>query len=102
MIAARLPLLATLFELTGTQTPYGGRSVTYDLIGSVWLRSGTARRRQRSEAGTTVAVETLTAESRADDRLIAGRVLRFGGGDWRIVAAELVGGRALLDLERMR
>lgn len=102
MIAARLPLLAHLFEVTETETPYGGRSVTYDLIGSVWLRLGMPRRRERSEAGCAATVEVVTAESRADSRLTAGRLLQFGGGDWRIVAAEFVGGRAILNLERMR
>lgn len=102
MIAARLPLLAHLFQVTETETPYGGRSSTYDLIGSVWLRPGTPRRRTQNEAGRAALIETLTAESRSDARLAKGRVLQFGGGDWRIVAAELVGGRARLNLERVR
>jgi hypothetical protein len=29
-------------------------------------------------------------------------VLGFGGGDWRIVSGETVGGRAILNLERVR
>ena len=47
-------------------------------------------------------VETVTAETRSDVRLTVGRMLRFGGGDWRIVSGETVGGRAILNLERMR
>lgn len=102
MIAARLPLLAELFEVVEAETPYGGRSRTYDPVGSAWIRSGATRRRDRSEAGATTTIETLMAESRADTRLIAGRVLRFGGADWRIASGERFGGRAILNLERMR
>jgi hypothetical protein len=47
-------------------------------------------------------VETVTAETRSDPRLTEGRVLGFGGGDWRIVSGETVGGRAILNLERVR
>jgi hypothetical protein len=28
-------------------------------------------------------------------------MLRFGGGDWRIVSGETVGGQAILNLERL-
>ncbi len=49
-----------------------------------------------------VAVEAVTAEARSDERLVEARVLRFGGADWRIVGAEHVGGRAVLNLERVR
>jgi hypothetical protein len=94
--------LAELFEVVEAETPYGGRSQTYDLIGSAWIKLGAARRRDRSEASAATIVETLTAEGRADARLVAGRVLRFGGTDWRIAASERFGGRVILNLERMR
>jgi len=102
VIAARLPLLAQVFEIIEAETPYGGRSLTYEPIGSAWIRPGPTRRRERGEAGTSTAVETLAAESRLDPRLIVGRVLRFGGGDWRIVSGEPVNGRSILNLERTR
>lgn len=98
MIAARLPLLAQLFEVVEAETPYGGRSLTYEPVGSAWLRLGQTRRRERNAA----VVETVSAEGRSDPRLIAGRVLRFGGADWRIISGETVGGRAILNLERTR
>jgi hypothetical protein len=44
----------------------------------------------------------VTAETRSYARLTTGRVLRFGGGDWRIASGETVGGRAILNLERNR
>lgn len=94
--------LAELFEPLEAETPYGGRSVTWQPLGSVWLKLGTRRRRERSEASGLRAVETVTAETRADVRLEPGRMLRFGGGDWRIRSGETVGGQALLNLERMR
>ena len=78
-------VLAELFEGVESQTPYGGRAVSWNPLGSAW-------RRRPSEA--------VTAETRADPRLVAGRVLRFGGSDWRIRSGETVGGRAILNLER--
>ena len=94
--------LAGLFEALEAETPYGGRSVTWELLGSAWLKLGARRRRERSEAGGLRAVETVTAETRADARLAPGRMLRFGGADWRIVSGETVGGQAILNLERVR
>jgi hypothetical protein len=95
-------VLAGLFEGVESETPYGGRSVSWEPVGSAWLKLGARRRRERREAGGTRAVETVTAETRSDARLTAGRMLEFGGGDWRIVSGETVGGRAILNLERMR
>lgn len=94
--------LAELFEPLEAETPYGGRSVTWEPLGSAWLKLGARRRRERSEAQGLRAIETVTAETRSDVRLTPGRMLRFGGGDWRIVSGETVGGRAILNLERRR
>ena len=96
-----MKVLAGLFAGIEAETPYGGRSVTWEPLGSAWLRLGARRRRETNEAGTFRAVETVTAETRADPRLTAGQMLRFGGADWRIVSDETVGGRAILNLERM-
>lgn len=96
-----MKVLAGLFEPLEAETPYGGRSVTWEPLGSAWLKLGARRRRERSEAGGLRAVETVTAETRADVRLAPGRMLRFGGGDWRIVSGETVGGQAILNLERL-
>lgn len=95
-------LLAGVFEAVEAETPYGGRAVTYEPLGQAWLRLGARRRREVRDPGGVRAVEVVTAESRSDERLVEGRVLRFGGADWRIVGAEHVGGRAVLNLERVR
>jgi hypothetical protein len=95
-------VLAELLQGVESETPYGGRAVSWEPLGSAWLKLGARRRREKSEFGRTRAVETVTAETRSDVRLEAGRVLRFGGGDWRILSGETVGGRAILNLERMR
>lgn len=97
-----MKILAGLFEAAETRTPYGGVAVSYEPVGSAWLKLGARRRRERSELGGVRVVEVVTGETRSDPRLIAGRVLRFGGADWRIQAAETVGGRAILMLERSR
>ena len=97
--------LAGLLQPVEAETPYGGRSVTYDSLGVVWLAAGERRRRERTEAGVTRAIETMTAETRADPRLVEGRVLRFGGRDWAIAAIDAdpgAPGRVSLSLERGR
>lgn len=95
-----MKLLAGLFEGVESETPYGGRAVRWEPLGSAWLKLGVRRRRDKTEPGGARTVETVTAETRSDARLATGRMLRFGGGDWRIVAGETVGGRAILNLER--
>lgn len=98
-------VVAQLLEPVEAETPYGGRSVTYEPLGTVWLKLAARRRRERTEAGVTSAIEVATAEARTDPRLTEGRVIRFGGADWAIGA---VGGdpdrpgRAILSLERSR
>lgn len=93
-------VLAGLYEGVESQTPYGGRAVSWEPLGSAWLKLGPRRRREKSEAGGARVSELMTAEARADARLSAGRVLRFGGADWRIRSVETVGGQAILNLER--
>ena len=102
MSAGRKALLAELFEVVEAETPYGGRSVTYETVGSVWLKPGAVRQRQRAEGGTSATIETVTAEVRVDSRLVTERRLQFGGADWRIASSDTVGGRTILNLERMR
>ncbi|WGM30260.1 head-tail adaptor protein [Brevundimonas sp. NIBR11] len=98
-------MLAELLEPVEAETPYGGRVVSYESLGIVWLRIDAQRRRERTEAGITSAVDVTTAETRADPRLSEGRMVRFGGGDW--VIASLNGdpdrpGRIFLNIERTR
>lgn len=96
-----MKVLAALFESIENETPYGGRSVFWEPLGSAWLKLGARRRREKIEPGGVRAVEAVTAETRSDARLATGRMLRFAGGDWRIVSGQTVGGRAILNLERM-
>ncbi len=96
-------VLAGLYRAVEAQTPYGGRSVTFEAVGSTWLKCEARRRTERGEGDQRRAIETLTAEARDDPRLCAGRVLRFGGGDWRIVSVGAPRpGRVQLMLERVR
>lgn len=93
-------VLAGLFEGLESQTPYGGRAVSWEPVGSAWLKPGPRRRREKREPDGMRITEVMSAEARADDRLTPERVLRFGGGDWRIRSVETVGGQAILNLER--
>lgn len=98
-------LLAQLLQPVDAETPYGGRAVSYEPLGSVWLRVDGRRERQRTEAGVTSAVEAAAAETRADPRLCSGRVIRFGGADWVIAGVESDPdrpGRVTLNIERTR
>ena len=97
---AAVRVLAGLFEGVESQTPYGGRAVSWEPLGAAWLKLGPRRSREKGEAGGSRVTERVTAETRADARLIAERVLRFGGADWRIRSVETVGGLAILNLER--
>ena len=98
-------VLAQLLEPVEAETPYGGRAVSYEALGSVWLRLDGRRQRERTEAGVTSAVEVATAETRADPRLVEGRVIRFGGADRVITAIDGDPdrpGRVTLNIERTR
>lgn len=99
-------MLAEVLEPVEGVTAQGGRTVTYESLGWAWLSPGARRRRARDEAGEGAReVEVLAAEARADPRVVEGRVLRFGGADWRIAAAHGEPGRPgrlLLSLERGR
>ena len=96
-------ILAGLFRPVEAETPYGGRSVTFEPAGSAWLKCGARRRQERGSGDERHAVETMSAETRDDPRLETGRVLRFGGADWGIVTVRpLRPGRVGLELERRR
>ena len=96
-------VLTGLFQPVEAETPYGGRSVTFQPLGSVWLNAGTRRRVERGEGDQRRSAETMRAGTRADPRLAVGRVLRFGGADWTIrLIAEPRPGRVELELERTR
>lgn len=98
-------VLADLLEPVEAETPYGGRVVSYEPLGSVWLRIERRTRRERTEGGAASAVDLATAETRADPRLSEQRVIRFGGADWVIAAVDGDPdrpGRVTLKLERTR
>ena len=98
-------LLGNLLQPVEAETPYGGRVVSYEPVGSLWLSLGARRRRERTEGGVTRGVETLSATVRADPRLEEGLVVRFGGADWAVVGIEAdpkAAGRVRLNLEWAR
>ena len=98
-------VLARIEKPVEAETPYGGRVVSYEPLGSVWLKMETRRRRERTDGGAVSAVDIASAEARADPRLTEGRVVRFGGGDWSIAAVDGDPdrpGRVALTIERTR
>jgi hypothetical protein len=98
-------ILGELFERVEAETPCGGRAVSFEPLGMVWLALEGRRRRERSEAEGAVVVEVATAEVRTDPRLVEGRVIRFGGADWAIGQVDVEAerpGRSTLQLERTR
>ncbi len=98
-------VLAELLEPVEAETPYGGQVTSYHPLGSAWLRVVRQSRRDRTEAGATSGIEAATAETRLDPRLIEGRVIRFGGGDWTLMAVSGEPdrpGRVTLKIERTR
>lgn len=97
-------VLAQVERPVETETPYGGRVVSYEPLGVVWLACEARRRRERSDGGQAArTVETMGATCRSDGRVVEGRVLRFGGTDWTVRGVETgAPGRMTLDLERAR
>jgi len=46
-------IVASLVRAVEAETPYGGRLVSYEPVGSLWLSLGARRRRERTEGGVT-------------------------------------------------
>lgn len=97
-------VLARIERPVEAETAYGGRVVSYEPLGVIWLACGARRRRERTDAGQSArSIETLTAICRTDGRVVEGQVLRFGGADWAVRGVEAgEPGRMTLDLERAR
>lgn len=95
--------LAELIAPVESETPFGGQAVSHEPLGWIWFRPERRRRREHSEAGARPVIETRTVEVRTDPRLEEGRVLRFDGGDWTVVAIDDArAGLRTLTLERRR
>ncbi|MCZ8194509.1 head-tail adaptor protein [Brevundimonas sp.] len=95
--------LAEVLEPVEAETPYGGRSVSYQPLGWTWVALAPRARRTGTEAGRDAGIETTTAETRADARLQVGRRLRLADEDWEIVTLDGISpGRVRLGLERRR
>ncbi|MFN4295875.1 MAG: phage head-tail adapter protein [Brevundimonas sp.] len=95
--------LAELLARVEGVTAQGGRAVSYEPLGFVWIAPGAARRGVRTGGEGVAEALTLTAECRADARLTEGRLLRWDGADWRIALVDAATpGRARLMLERDR
>ena len=97
--------LAELLAPTQAETPYGGQVTSYEILGLAWLALGPRQTRERTEEGLGRSFETLEAVVRTDPRLTEGRVLRFGGADWKIRQTDPDvdrPGRTTLKLERSR
>ena len=95
--------LAELLARVEGVTAQGGRAVSYEPLGFVWIAPGPVRRRVRTGGEGVADALTLTAECRSDARLTEGRLLRWDGADWRIALVDAATqGRARLMLERDR
>lgn len=96
-------VVASLLEPVEARTAQGGVTVSYEALGTVWLKLGARRRRQKEEQGLGRSVEVMAAQARADERLVEGHVLRFAGGDWGLVGmGPVLGGQVKVELERRR
>lgn len=96
-------VVASLLQATATRTAQGGQVVSYESLGTLWLRLGARRRREKADADVARAIETLAAVIRADERLAEGLVVRLGGADWDLVGLKPEGpGKVKLNLERRR
>lgn len=95
--------LGELVEAVESETAQGGRAVSYQPLGVVWLALGRRTRSEGQAAGQPEVVERLEAVTRMEPRLAAGRIVRLDGQDWRIRLVDPDRprpGRATLSLER--
>ena len=95
--------LAELLARVEGVTAQGGRAVSHEPLGFVWIAPGPVKRGVRTGGEGVAEALSLSAECRADARLSEGRLLRWDGADWRIALVDEAGpGRARLMLERDR
>ena len=95
--------LAELLARVEGVTAQGGRAVSHEPLGFVWIAPGPVKRGVRTGGEGVAEALSLAAECRADARLTEGRLLRWDGADWRIALVdEAAPGRARLMLERDR
>ena len=95
--------LAELLERVEAATAQGGRAVSYEPLGVVWIAPGAVKRSVRGGGEGPAEALGMTAECRSDPRLSEGLLLRFDGADWRIALVdEAAPGKARLNLERER
>ena len=95
--------LAELLARVEGVTAQGGRAVSHEPLGFVWIAPGPVKRGVRTGGEGVAEALSLAAECRADARLSEGRLLRWDGADWRIALVDEAGpGRARLMLERDR
>jgi hypothetical protein len=74
-------VLATLYAVCVSETPYGGQARTYELLGQIWLNPGKVGGRRRNGPDGQQRVETRRVTAGLDPRLNAGRVLEGEVGE---------------------
>lgn len=92
-------ILAEVVEAVEAETPYGGRSVSWQEHGQVWLGPGREQPAEIVEDGRARLRPRMEAAARRDGRLVVGRSLRFRGGVWRIRSLGPDGNGLKLELE---
>ena len=96
--------LATLSAPSESVTPYGGRSVSWNEVATLWLDLRPVTRRQWTRPdGPPQTTETLDAEARDHPDAAPGQRLSVDGQTWRLVAVQRAlpaAGRMTLTLER--
>ena len=102
---AALKVLAELFRLVPTGTPFGGQAVSHEPLGLVWLAIDREKARRVREADGEGVAQAMEIVCRSDPRLEPDRMLRFSGGDWTVAAVSADPARRgwmKLSLERRR
>lgn len=97
--------LAEVFAGEASETPFGGRAVSWTPVCVAWLAVLDERREAAAgEAGSAPGERArMTAETRADPRLERGQRLRLDGAEWRlahVTPAPDRPGRVVLSLEQ--
>ncbi len=100
---AQLRRLARLEAPVESETPFGGRTVSWEPAADLWVAMSPMRARDVAQGGVARTVAVARAEAREHPAAEAGMRLELDGMVWRVAAVDRAGaepGRMILHIEK--
>ena len=101
---AALRRLASLSRATDSETAFGGRARSWDVVATLWVAITPGGAREAGEAGSRpLLIQPASAEARDLAAADRGQRLSVDGVDWRVVSVAHAAprpGRMTLSLDR--